>query len=572
MFTNHGTGGVPVALLPNKVYQGDCIRKLNEIEPGSVDLVFADPPFNIGYEYDVYDDRRTGNEYLQFSRQWISAVNKVLKPTGTFWLAIGDEYAAELKLIAQNDVGLTCRSWVMWYYTFGVNCVRAFSRSHTHLFHFVKDPDRFTFNGDNPAVRVASARQLVYADARANSKGRLPDNTWILRPQDVPMGGFSPMHDTWYFARVAGTFKEREGFHGCQMPEQLLGRIIRVSSNPGNLVVDPFAGSGTTLAVAKKLGRRWLGIELSRDYVKSIKSRMDGCRAHDPLDGVPDPVRSAPKTSKGKKRGRFRKGKPVFPLDAETEKGIVDAYKTACKGYSTDIILCNPELNERFVAACKKNSLPGNASAWNRLLLRIRKTGKLPKVGRSRKGLAASEMDTYSAASEVAMQLLSLDYGLTLDDILCSPAAAAEFDQMALQFAGEHKAAAFDYRWAAMAIRKRAKRSRSFAAERFPNWDMGQLSRAMPLHRCMSNKYEHPGVYVVADHGGPLYVGETLNIKGRVEQILNTESWMNFGPKSVKAVETSDQKMRYGLQSHLIGQLNPVLNSVLLRPDFEAPQ
>jgi len=551
------------------IHRGDCIRKLNEMESGSVDLVFADPPFNIGYEYDVYDDRRSGNEYLQFSRDWMSAVSRVLAPTGTFWLAIGDEYAAELKLIAQNDVGLTCRSWVLWYYTFGVNCARGFSRSHTHLFHFVKDPNRFTFNGDNPAVRVASARQLVYADARANSKGRLPDNTWILRPQDAPMGGFSPMHDTWYFARVAGTFKEREGFHGCQMPEQLLGRIIRVSSNPGDLVVDPFAGSGTTLAVAKKLGRRWLGIELSRDYVKSIKSRMDGCRVHDPLDGVADPVRSAPATSKGKKRSRFRKGKPVFPLDPNTEKGIVDAYKTTCKGYSTDFILCDPELNERFVAACKKNSLPGNASAWNRLLLRIRKAGKLPKGERSRKRLSASEMDRYSAASEVALQLLSLDYGLTLDDIFCSPAAAAEFDQMAEQFAGEHKAPVFDYRWAAMAVRKRAKRSRSSAMEHLQDWNIGQLPRAMPIDQCASSKHEHAGVYVVVDHGGPLYVGETLNIRSRVEQILNTESWMNFGPKSVRPVDIGDQKMRYGLQSHLIGQMNSVLNSVLLRPDYE---
>ena len=126
----------------------------------------------------------------------------------------------------------------------------------------MKDKDDFTFNGENPAVRVASARQFVYADSRANSKGRLPDNTWILRPQDVPSPGFTVSHDTWCYSRVAGTFKEREGFHGCQMPEQLLGRIIRISSNPGDLVIDPFAGSGTTLAVAKKLGRQYLGVEL----------------------------------------------------------------------------------------------------------------------------------------------------------------------------------------------------------------------------------------------------------------------------------------------------------------------
>src|SRR5262249_51559259 len=140
-----------------------------------------------------------------------------------------------------RDKGLTgfhCRSWVVWYYTFGVNCKYKFSRSHAHLFHFVKDAKAFTFNHE--AIRVPSARQLVYADGRANPTGRLPDDTWILRPQDLP-GSFTAEEDTWYFPRVAGTFKERAGFHGCQMPEQLLGRIIRVCSNTGELVFDPFS-------------------------------------------------------------------------------------------------------------------------------------------------------------------------------------------------------------------------------------------------------------------------------------------------------------------------------------------
>ncbi len=111
-----------------------------------------------------------------------------LKPTGSFWLAIGDDFAAELKLISQQ-AGFKCRSWVIWYYTFGVNCTKKFSRSHTHLFHFVKDHKHFTFNNKN--IRVPSARQLVYSDGRARSPdGRLPDDTWILRPQDMCPGRF----------------------------------------------------------------------------------------------------------------------------------------------------------------------------------------------------------------------------------------------------------------------------------------------------------------------------------------------------------------------------------------------
>ncbi|MCP4505118.1 MAG: site-specific DNA-methyltransferase, partial [Fuerstiella sp.] len=132
----------------------------------------------------IYHDQVGDREYLNWSRQWISAVHRVLKSDGTFWLAIGDEYAAELKLLSQ-EIGFHCRSWVVWYYTFGVNCKAKFTRSHAHLFHFVKDPENFTFHDQELDNRVPSARELVYNDKRANPLGRLPDDTWISRPADV---------------------------------------------------------------------------------------------------------------------------------------------------------------------------------------------------------------------------------------------------------------------------------------------------------------------------------------------------------------------------------------------------
>jgi site-specific DNA-methyltransferase (adenine-specific) len=284
--------------MPNhQIIQGDCIEGLRSLPAGSVDLAFADPPFNIGYKYDVYDDRRAAEDYLAWSQEWIEAVYRVLKSDGTFWLAIGDEFAAELK-VASQAIGFHCRSWVVWYYTFGVNCVRKFSRSHAHLFYFVKDRQHFTFNDAD--IRVPSARQLVYADKRANPRGRLPDDTWILRPQDCPEG-FCPGDDTWYFPRVAGTFKERAGFHGCQMPEQLLGRILRCCSHPGDTVMDPFTGSGTTAAVAKKLGRHFIGFELSPEYVQQATARLSRIHEGQPLDGAADPLSSVPSTANGKR-------------------------------------------------------------------------------------------------------------------------------------------------------------------------------------------------------------------------------------------------------------------------------
>ncbi len=301
----------------DRIHQGDCIEGMGKLDEGSVDLAFADPPFNIGYDYDEYDDKRGADDYLGWSREWITGVKRVLKPDGTFWLAIGDDFAAELKVLCTRELGFHCRSWVLWFYTFGVHCKYKFTRSHTHLFHFVKNPKKFTFN--SLEVRVPSARELVYGDKRADPDGRVPDDTWmmtpvlppdvatrdgfILRPQDIPER-FPPTSDTWFFSRVAGTFKERAGFHGCQMPEQLLGRIIRASSNEGDLVLDPFAGSGTTPAVAKKLGRRFIGFEVSKKYTAMIERRLTGIKTGDPLEGPENAAKSAPRTAKGRRLKR----------------------------------------------------------------------------------------------------------------------------------------------------------------------------------------------------------------------------------------------------------------------------
>lgn len=253
----------------NEVITGDCLDVLSRLPAGCADLVFADPPFNIGYEYDVYDDRRVKQDYLSWADKWLAAAARVLSPTGAFFLAIGDEYAAEHK-VRLDELGLTLRNWIVWHYTFGVNCSKKFNRSHAHIFYYVRDPRNYTFNPD--PVRVPSARMTTYADRRANPVGKLPDDTWVLRPQECE-DHFRDGQDTWFVSRVCGTFKERTE-HPCQMPEAVLERIVRVASNPGDLVIDPFAGSGTTLAVAKKLDRRFLGIELSEKYADGVRKRL----------------------------------------------------------------------------------------------------------------------------------------------------------------------------------------------------------------------------------------------------------------------------------------------------------
>ena len=256
----------------NLIIQGDCIQKLNDGPEGWVDLAFADPPFNIGYLYDGYNDERKCDDYLKFSEEWMRAVHRALKPNGSFYLAIGDEYAADLCVIARRKLGFNMRNWIIWHYTFGQQTKLKFAKSHTHILYFTKDREDFTFNAD--PVRVASARQTTYADARANPKGKLPDDTWYLRPQETPEEYFDPATDTWYVSRLCGTFKEREGWHGCQMPIAVLDRIVKASSNPGDIVLDPFNGSGTTVVSAALLGRKYVGIDQSGEYVEYARKRL----------------------------------------------------------------------------------------------------------------------------------------------------------------------------------------------------------------------------------------------------------------------------------------------------------
>jgi DNA modification methylase len=262
------------------ICHGDCVAGMSRLSDNSVDITFADPPFNIGYEYDVYDDRRSYDEYMAWSRDWVGQVGRLLKPYGTFWLMIGPAMAADLDVMIRREFNFHRRNWVIWYFTFGQCQGGNFALSNTHLLYYTRHKTKFTFNADQ--VRVPSARQLIYNDKRANPAGRTPDSTWIIRPQDVP-DAFGADEDTWHCPRIAGTFHARAGTPN-QVPEQVLGRILRACSNPGDVVLDPFGGSFTTAVVAKKLGRRYTSFELSADYVARGHERLASAKFGDPLD------------------------------------------------------------------------------------------------------------------------------------------------------------------------------------------------------------------------------------------------------------------------------------------------
>jgi DNA modification methylase len=535
-----------------RIHQGDCLELMRQIESGTIDLVFADPPFNIGYEYDEYHDRHADEDYIEWSRQWMEEVHRVLKPGGTFWLAIGDEYAAELKVDAEHKIGFAMRSWVVWYYTFGVNCTKKFSRSHVHLFHFVKDENNFTFNAEDPQIRVPSARALVYADKRANPAGRLPDDTWVLRPQDLPEG-FQPTDDTWYYARVAGTFKERQGFHGCQMPEQLLGRIIRASSNAGDVVLDPFAGSGTTLAVAKKLGRKWIGCELSEEYVRAATERLETLEEGAALDGPADPIASAPSTQNGRKLEAKAETTTSAATDlqsiAPAEMGgasesvvaavvaeapkkssakrelrevvrdaIVESFYSTHEGASIDWMLANPKLQDRFHAACRESGLIGGPADWNRELLRFRKTGEFPKRGPVKKvHVGEEEMDAYSFAAEIAWRVTNDKFhGPSVDEIFCDPAKAACFDRAARRVAPGFKPE--QYRWAALRLRKASRELVNEVKQYHFVFAKRDFTRFLGWRMFKPKRFNgQPGLYLLrGKEKAPLYIGYALDLGKRL--------------------------------------------------------
>lgn len=252
-------------------YAGDCVAIIPEkLDPKSAHLAILDPPYNLGKNYDAYDDRKPIDECLAWFGKRLDQVRLAMHPSGTMWVFVNDGLVSEVDVLAKF-MGFHKRSRVVWYYTFGVNHAKNFTPSHTHLLRYSKSRSKFTFNPDG--IRVPSSRQLKYKDKRANPKGRLPDNTWVLFPEQIP-DSFDPAGDTWLASRVCGTFNEREPHSPNQIPVPIMERIVLSTSNPGDLVLDPFMGSGSAGVAAKLHGRAYVGIDVSKTCVLESEKRI----------------------------------------------------------------------------------------------------------------------------------------------------------------------------------------------------------------------------------------------------------------------------------------------------------
>ena len=243
-----------------KIITGDCHAEMSGLlDAGErFPLVVTDPQYNEGIDYGDGEkaDRRPEPEYLEWLRVRLDLASRLLTPDGSLWVVIDTDHSADVKVMLQGS-GLHLRRLVTWYETFGTNCPNNFNRCSRHLLYFVKDPGHFTFNAD--AVTRPSDRQVKYHDKRADPSGKIWDDVWGIDPP-IP--------------RLTDTCAERIPGFPTQLPLALLRPIIGCSSDPGDLVLDPFAGSCTAGAAALEAGRRFVGIERQARFVELASERL----------------------------------------------------------------------------------------------------------------------------------------------------------------------------------------------------------------------------------------------------------------------------------------------------------
>ena len=238
----------------HQVIWGDVISALNEyVDDESVDLIFADPPYNIGKNFNSTMDRwATDEEYLNWCYQWIDLCVKKLKPTGCFYVMTATQNMPYFDLHLRKQMHVLSR--IVWAYdSSGVQARKYFGSLYEPILCCVRDKDNYTFNADEILVEAKTGATRKLIDYRKP----VPQ---VYSNKKVP-------GNVWYIPRVRYRMEEYEN-HPTQKPIALLNRIIKASTNPGDTVLDPFSGTFTTSYVAKMLERKSIGIELDESFMK----------------------------------------------------------------------------------------------------------------------------------------------------------------------------------------------------------------------------------------------------------------------------------------------------------------
>jgi site-specific DNA-methyltransferase (adenine-specific) len=235
------------------IYHSDCFDALQEIENESVDLIFADPPYNIGKRFGTFKDSwRSDSDYAEWCYLWLDLCIAKLSERGSIYVMTSTQAMPYLDLWLRDR--LTVLSRIVWHYdSSGVQAKKYYGSLYEPIIHCVKNPKNYTFNAREIEVeaRTGAVRQLIdyrKATPEPYKTTKVPGNTW-------------------YFPRVRYRMPEYED-HPSQKPEALLERIVKASSNPGDLVLDPFSGTFSTCAVSQKLQRRSIGIEMQESYYR----------------------------------------------------------------------------------------------------------------------------------------------------------------------------------------------------------------------------------------------------------------------------------------------------------------
>ena len=227
---------------------GNAIDELKKIPSQSIRLIVTDPPYNLNKDYGNNRDKLEFEDYLTFSREWLTEAKRVLTDDGTIYVFMGMRYISYIYSILEQDLGMTFNSWITWFYTQGIGKTKGFSPRHDDILMFTKHPKKFVFNLDE--IRVP---QKFYRSVN-NMRGSNPSNVWE----------FSHMHYC----------NKNRKQHPTQKPEGLFERMILASSNPGDYVLDPFVGSGTALRVCQQTNRNGIGIDINPEYIAMTEERL----------------------------------------------------------------------------------------------------------------------------------------------------------------------------------------------------------------------------------------------------------------------------------------------------------
>ncbi|MEI7812934.1 MAG: adenine-specific DNA-methyltransferase [Ignavibacteria bacterium] len=236
------------------IYQGDAIDVLsNKIDDESVNLMFIDPPYNIGKCFNGLKDKwETDEDYLKWCYQWIDLCLKKLKKNGSLYIMTSTQFMPYFDIYLRDKINILSR--IIWSYdSSGVQAKKYYGSMYEPVLFCVKDPKDYTFNVKDILIEAKTGAKRKLIDYRKS----VPT---VYNSQKVP-------GNVWDFVRVRYRMDEYEN-HPTQKPVALLERIIKASSNKGDLVLDPFSGTFTTSFVSRQLERKSIGIEINEDYIK----------------------------------------------------------------------------------------------------------------------------------------------------------------------------------------------------------------------------------------------------------------------------------------------------------------